>query len=115
MKNCKYYHKHLETIREYIFCLYQLEDCCTGGLLHAITDDGNLTDRDLERGYVDCVEHPELEESEIGKLICKELLKLSIEQRRLVYEPDWAIDAFCGGPTKCDSCYIKNEEFTWWK
>lgn len=115
MKTCKYYDKHLETIREYISCLYNLEDCCTGGLLHIVTDDGNLEDHYIKWSLEQCEDHPECEEAEIGKLICRELLKLPMAQRRLVYEPDWAIDAFCNGPDHCDHCPIHNDEESWWR
>lgn len=108
---CKYYNKHLDTIRAYISCLYNLDDgnCCTGGLLHIVVDDGNLEDHHIKWCLEECNKHPECEESEIGKLICNELLKLPIEQRRLVYEADWAVEAFCKGPDHCDKCPICNE------
>lgn len=112
MDQCKYYTKHLDTIREYISCLYKLEDCCTGGLLHIVTDDGNLENNDIKWCLDECRNHPECEESEIGKLICNELLKLSMEQRRLVYKPEWVIDAFCKGHDCCDACPIHNENYT---
>ena len=112
MDQCKYYTKRLDTIREYISCLYKLEDCCTGGLLHIVTDDGNLENNDIKWCLDECRNHPECEESEIGKLICNELLKLSMEQRRLVYEPEWVIDAFCNGHDCCDTCPIHNENYT---
>lgn len=114
MKTCKYYDKHLETIREYISCLYALEDCCCGGLLHSMIDDGNTDDETVKRTLAQCETHPECEESELGKLICREFLKLPREQRRLVYEPDWAIDAYCNGPDACDQCPIHNETLSWW-
>ena len=109
MENCKYYHKHLETIREYIGCLYGLEGCCTGGLLHILLDDNNLEDHHIEWCLKQCEEHPENEESEIGKLICKEYLKLTIPQRRLLchdYLP------FPGCNWGCENCYIENGDET---
>ena len=111
MKSCKYYTKHLDTIRAYISCLYGLDDgnCCTGGLLHIVTDDGNLEDCHIKWCLEECEKHPEREESEIGKLICKELLNLPMEQRRLVYEPDTYIFAICD-PNHCDKCPIVNDE-----
>ena len=116
MKQCKYYNKHLETIRAYISCLYGLDDgnCCTGGLLHIVTDDGNLEDHHIKWCLEECNNHPECEESEIGKLICNELLKLSMEQRRLVYEPDWVVDINCPGHDRCDECPIHNEDESFW-
>lgn len=104
MENCKYYHKHLETIREYIGCLYSLEDCCTGGLLHILLDDNNIEDHHIEWCLKQCEEHPEQEESEIGKLICKEYLKLSMQQRRLLCH-DYLPFPGCNG--NCENCYIE--------
>lgn len=117
MKQCKYYTKRIETIRAYISCLYGLDDgnCCTGGLLHIVTDDGNLEDHHIKWCLDECSKHPECEESEIGKLICNELLKLPMEQRRLVYEPDWAVDAFCKGHDSCDECPIHNDNKSFWQ
>ena len=110
MKECKYYNKHLDTIREYVSCLYKLDGCCTGGLLHIVLDDGNLDDDDIKWCLDRCIENPEEEESGIGKLICEELLKLPMEQRRLVYESDWVVDAHCF-PKNCEDCPIENESF----
>lgn len=115
MEKCKYYNKHLDTIRAYITCLTDLDDCSTGGLLHIIVDDGNLEDHDIEWCLNECNMHPECEESEIGKLICNELLKLPMEQRRLIDEPDSVVDAFCKGPDNCDECPIQNENKSFWQ
>lgn len=38
---CKYYNEYLETIKEYIGCLYNLPLCGSGGLLHILLDDDN--------------------------------------------------------------------------
>ena len=42
--DCKYYNKHLNTICEYVRCLYSLEGCVSGGLLHILLDDDNYDD-----------------------------------------------------------------------
>ena len=81
---CKYYDPHLETIKEYIGCLYSLEGCGTGGLLHILLDDDNYNDGDIAFCWKECLLHPEKEESGIGCLICEEYMKLSMEQRRLL-------------------------------
>ena len=109
MENCKYYHKHLETIRAYIGCLYRLDGCCTGGLLHILLDDDNLEDHHIEWCLKQCEEHPENEESEIGKLICKEYLKLTMPQRRLLCH-EYLPFPSCNG--KCESCYIEKGDET---
>lgn len=109
MKRCKYYIKRLDTVRAYIRCLYTMHngEYCTGGLLHIVTDDGNIEDHHIKWCLDECSKHPEREDSEIGKLICKELLKLSMEQRRLIFESDYLIDrTYCKGWTHCDDCPI---------
>lgn len=113
-EQCKYYNKHLETIKAYISCLYELDDgnCCSGGLLHIVTDDGNLEDVHINWCLEECNKHPEREESEIGKLICKELLKLPMEQRRLVYMPDWLMFAVCD--KDCDNCPVHNGDIDYY-
>ena len=105
MENCKYYVKHLETIRSYIGCLYRLEDCGCGGLLHILLDDDNIEDNHIVWCLKQCEEHPECEEAEIGKLICREYLKLSMPQRRLL---TYGYNRFPGCSGRCDKCYIEN-------
>lgn len=117
MKKCKYYNKRIDTIKAYISCLYDLDDgnCCTGGLLHIVTDDGNLEDHHITYCLNECINHPEREESGIGKLICEELLKLPMEQRKLVYTNDWTIDVFCRTDKCCDKCWICRDDLDWWE
>lgn len=55
MGECKYYNKHLETIREYIGCLYELEGCCAGGMLHILFDDDNIDDDDIAWCLRECL------------------------------------------------------------
>lgn len=105
MTNCKYYDKHLDTIREYISSLYNLEGCGSGGLLHILLDDDNYDDDDIAFCLKECLLHPEREESKLGQLICQEYLKLSMEQRRLLcstYIGHWS----CIDGGKCDECFI---------
>lgn len=117
MKECKYFIKRVNTIRDLIACLYDLDDgnCCTGGLLHIVADDGNLEDHHIQFCLDECIKHSEREEAGLGKLICEELLKLSMEQRRLVYEPVWIVDAWCYQHNRhCDKCPIHNENESFW-
>lgn len=102
---CKYYDKHLETISEYIGCLYELEGCCTGGMLHILLDDDNLDDDDIAYRLRECLLRPEREEAKIGQLICEEYLKLGMEQRRLLcseYIGNW----LCSRRGDCENCYV---------
>lgn len=106
MTKCKHYCKHLETIYEYIECLYKLESCGAGGLLHILTDDDNYRDCDILYCLSECIRHPEREESQLGRLICEEYLRLPIEQRRLLsslYAGHWT----CRGNGECSKCEIE--------
>jgi len=84
MSDCKFYNKHLKTIEEYIHCLYSIEGCESGGMLHILLDDDNYDDDDVLYCLQECIKHPEREEAAIGKMICEEYLKLSNEQRSLL-------------------------------
>ena len=110
MKKCKYYNQHLETIREYIGCLYSLKDCCTGGLLHILLDDNNYTDNDIAYCWKECIQHPEHEESKIGQLICEEYMKLNMPERRLL--TDIYIGHWSCLESDCKKCFIQiGDEF----
>lgn len=75
----------MDTIREYIGALYNLEGCSAGGLLHILLDDDNYNDDDICWCLKECLNHPEREESKkIGKLICEEYLSLPMEKMRLL-------------------------------
>lgn len=105
MDRCKYYDKHLDTIREYIGCLYSLDGCGCGGLLHILLDDDNYDDDDITYCLKECLSHPEREEAAIGQLICNEYLKLPMEQRRLLcntYIGHWS----CFNDGECNGCFI---------
>lgn len=108
---CKYYNKHMDTILEYCKCLYKLDGCACGGKLHIVLDDNNIEDTHILFCLNECIKHPEEEESEIGKLICMELLKLSMEERKVfswywtgLYLPSSECSAHC------ETCMLLNEE-----
>ena len=103
---CKYYNKHLETISLYLDCLYAIEGCMCAGILHTMISDDNLDDETIKWTLQQCEEHPEREEAEIGKIICKEFLKLSIPQRRLVQVTIFR-DSKCSDLNNCKYCYIE--------
>jgi hypothetical protein len=105
---CKHYTPHLDTIREYISCLYSLEGCGTGGMLHILLDDDNFSDYWITDCLKECLNHPEKEEWEIGKLICENYLKLSMPQRRLMTTPYITCDFDCiVDCKKCEDCIIE--------
>ena len=104
-KLCKYYHPHMNTIGSYINCLYGIEGCGCGGLLHILLDDNNIKDNDILFCLKECLSHPEKEEARIGQLICEEYLKLNIEQRSvLVMLMDFFDDPTCFEFKECSEC-----------
>lgn len=109
LKKCKYYRSHLDTIREYIGCLYKLKGCSSGGMLHILLDDDNLDDDDILFCLRECVTHPEEEEAQLGKLICEEYLRLSMPQRRLL---TWRhiSSSYCQCHSGCQNCDIETGE-----
>lgn len=107
-QRCKHYTPHLQTIKEYISCLYAIDGCCTGGMLHILLDDDNIDDDSILFCLRECIQHPEREDSGIGKLICEEYLKLTIPQRRLLMRP-YILDFQCQY-VGCKECYVENGE-----
>ena len=103
--DCKHYKPHLETIRELISCLYNLDGCACGGLAHIVTDDNNIDDDDLQwvLEYCDREENKDRTERGLVKLICEELLKLSMPERVLLFSSYYSL-AICD--KNCDTCPI---------
>ena len=101
---CDYYVPKLNMIRNLISCLYDLEGCCTGGLCHIVTDDNNITDSDLKFVIAECDKDPERLEAPLCKLICEEMLKLSIQQRALLFS-SYYTDILCDH--NCEVCEIE--------
>lgn len=109
-QRCKYYTPHLQTIKEYIGCLYAIDGCCTGGMLHILLDDDNIDDDSILFCLRECIQHPEREDSGIGKLICEEYLKLTMPQRRILMRP-YILDFQCQY-CNCSDCLVETgEEF----
>ena len=104
---CKYYNKHLDVIREYIGCLYNLEGCNAGGMLHILLDDDNYDDDSIIYCLKECLSNPTKPEATIGKLICEQYLALPMKQRRLLrseYIGHWS----CFRTNDCSKCLIQN-------
>lgn len=102
---CKYFKPHLNTIRELIACLYNLEGCACGGLAHIVTDDNNIEDHHIQSVLEWCDEEENKDRTERGlvKLICEELLKLSIPERVLLFS-SYYVYAVCD--KNCETCPI---------
>lgn len=108
---CKFYNKHLETIRALIGCLYSLDGCGAGGMLHILLDDDNIDNDNIAWCLRECLNHPEEEDSQLGKLICEEYLKLSMEERRLLtgaYIGHWTCPCGLASKQDCLKCEIVN-------
>lgn len=105
MNTCKYYSTRIDTILEYCRCLYKLEGCLCGGNLHILLDDGNYDPPSILFCLKECLKHPEREESDLGILICKELLKLSAEELTYFSKRwnNWDITD-CLGYEDCRNC-----------
>lgn len=114
MNNCKFYNKHIDTVRAYIDCLYQITGTYNAGLLHVMIDDKNIEDVFVNWTMKRCETENE-EESEIGKLICEEFLKLSMEERWLVVEDIDNIMCYTICCPNCDECPIHNPDAKFWR
>jgi len=108
-EDCAFYSPHLNTIRELISCLYNLEGCCTAGLGHVVIDDNNIESPDIERVLKLCDEEENKDREEVGlvKLICEELLKLSMQERVLLFSSYYG-HLLCDN--KCENCNIYKGE-----
>lgn len=109
MEVCKYFDNHLETIKEYIRCLYEIKGCMAAGLLHALIDEDNYDNATITCCLQQCLLHPERKEAALGKLICEEYLKLSMPQRRLLTAHHFE-NQFCDRNGKCHNCFIEKGE-----
>ena len=107
--NCKYYKPKIETIRALISCLYELDGCCTGGIAHIVVDDNNYEDHHLQFVIDECNKEENKDREEVGlaKLICEELLKLSIQERALLYSGYYSYS--CDG--NCENCQIEKGKY----
>lgn len=104
---CKYFTPHMNTIRELIACLYNLEGCGCGGLAHIVVDDDNIDDDSIKwvLEYCDEEENKDCTERGLVKLICEELLKLNMKERTLLFSGYYS-DCFCD--ENCENCPIEH-------
>lgn len=108
--DCKYFNPHMNTIRELIACLYNLEGCACGGLAHIVTDDNNLEDHHIRwvlEDYCEQEENKDRTERGLVKLICEELLKLSMQERVYMFSHYYG-DVLCD--KDCKNCQIEKGE-----
>lgn len=106
---CKYFKPRIETIRKMISTLYDLDNCCCGGIAHVVIDDNNYQDHHLKYVISECSKEENRDREEIGiaKLICEELLKLSIQERALLFSSYYSYR--CDG--NCKNCLIEKGNY----
>lgn len=104
IRECKYFNPKMNALLEYCKCLYRLEGCGAGGLLHILLDDDNFDDDSIKFCLDQCIAHPEREERELGTLICLRYLGLTTEERCL-FDMIWCkreeVDC-CGNCSECE-------------
>ena len=105
---CKYYSPKLKAIVIMIHALYEMDGCSCGGLCHIVTDDDNYDDNNLYTILYECREEKNQDkiEVELVEAICKALLKLSIQERALVFSGFYS-SCLCDMDNKCDDCCIE--------
>ena len=87
-KYCKYFKPEMKNLHEFILCFYELDGCCTGGPLHIVTDDFNIDDNDIMFCLKHCLQEKDLVVSEMGRIICEGMLRLSDAERRMLVSWD---------------------------
>lgn len=110
--NCKYWNEEIREICKLVEILYEDIGEGAGGMLHIVLDDGNIDDDDI----LWCIEYCNREENadrhdkDICLEIARRMLKLSREERLLVYY-QWYKE-FCDGD--CVECVIEREDDEWY-
>lgn len=108
---CKYYSPKLKAITIMIHALYEMEGCVCGGICHIVTDDDNFDDGSLYCVLRECKkeENKDRIELELAEAICKALLKLTMQERALVFTGFYS-NSLCNMDNKCDECDIEKGE-----
>ena len=107
---CKYWSEDIDKINLLVEILYDdLGECC-GGLLHIVLDDGNLEDHHILwcRNECDKRENWDRHDRLLCKRIANEMLGLTMEQRRLLYQQSCGMN--CDG--NCNDCPVVTGD-TW--
>lgn len=92
---CKFYKPDMDVLRAYCKCLYSLEGNGVGGYLHILLDDGNYTDSNILYCLDQCTKHPEWNGYDLGVLICKRYLDMSMNERSVFDDYLWRDDVEC--------------------
>ena len=101
---CKYWNENIERVKLLVEVLYDDLEEYTGGLLHIVLDDGNLEDGDILWCMANCNSQENLGRHDrfLCERIANELLNLSMEERRLLYQQSWGMNC----DSNCDTCPI---------
>lgn len=102
--DCKYFSQRLEMIRTMILALYDIEGCICGGIAHVVVDDENFEDHHLQFVIDECnkEENKDRLEVPLAKVICEELLKLSMQERALLFSSYYSFAC----DKNCNECTI---------
>jgi hypothetical protein len=106
---CKYFTPHLNTVKTLISTIYDIDGCSCGGMAHTLVDDNNFDDNTINRVLELCdeEEYQYREEKELVRLVCNELLKLTMQQRALIFKSYYhMIPCF----NNCDKCSVEHGE-----
>lgn len=106
--SCKYYKPKLKAIVIMIHALYEMEGCGCGGICHVILDNDNYDDHTIECVLKDCQkeENQDKLEIELAEAICKALLKLSMQERALIFSGFYS-SYLCDMNNRCNKCSIE--------
>ena len=104
MAVCKHYKPIFRILHAYCKCLYELEGCGAGGMLHILLDDNNYEDRDIFYCLKLCFENPQEPESDLGIFICREMIKLTLQERCLFLNMWNGMSVACKNGGMCKNC-----------
>lgn len=102
MALCKYYKPEMDALKVLCASFYNIPGCGAGGLLHNVLEDGNMEDENIKYCLVECTENIKQSEANVGILICYELLKMPMNERKVFdwYSNGSPLDC-CGDCEKC--------------
>lgn len=109
--DCKYMSPKLKAVVVMIHALYELDGCDCGGICHIVTDEDNYDDDSIQCILEECKKPENIDciELELAEAICKALLKLSMQERALIFSGFYT-NCLCDMNFKCKECSIEKGE-----
>lgn len=103
MGKCLYFKPEWVALKTLCETLYKIDGCGAGGLLHIVLDDNNIENRHIHYCLDQCAKNYYKPEANLGMLICYELLKMPMNERKVF---DWyrcgsTLDC-CGNCKECE-------------